>query len=124
MLLKNKPEIPAPEDKSSAATMNVVIAAPEQNKPEQNKPKTPFWKLPLSLWNNVGVAWKLSVVLLFVSGLPVLFVTQVLVRSSEESALKELTTSVKEKGSFFVSEYVLWTKSNIVTGKQIGRAHV
>ncbi|MBD2151591.1 cache domain-containing protein [Pseudanabaena sp. FACHB-1277] len=111
MLLKNKPEIPAPEDKSSAATMNVVIAAPEQNKPEQNKPKIPFWKLPLSLWNNVGVAWKLSVVLLFVSGLPVLFVTQVLVRSSEESALKELTTSVKEKGSFFVSEYVLWTKS-------------
>ncbi|MBD2177582.1 cache domain-containing protein [Pseudanabaena sp. FACHB-1998] len=112
MLLKDKPEIPPSEDKSSTASLDASIAATiKVTHNSRIKPKAPFWKLPLSLWNNLGVGWKLSIVLLFTSGIPVLLVTQTLVKSSEESALKELKTSVKEKGSFFVSEYVMWTNS-------------
>ncbi|NMF60123.1 methyl-accepting chemotaxis protein [Pseudanabaena yagii] len=114
MLLKDKPEIPPSEDvaptseKRSVTKISVANAAVAVS---PSKSKVPVWKLPLQVWNNVGVRWKLSLVLLLTAGIPVWLVTQTLVKSSEEASLKELRTTVKEKGSFFVSEYVMWTNS-------------
>ncbi|PZO40645.1 MAG: hypothetical protein DCF19_12225 [Pseudanabaena frigida] len=113
MLLKDKPEIP-PSDgaeqpqKKSITTFSLPKIDPST---APSPAKAPFWKLPSQIWNNLGVRWKLSILLLLSSGLPVLIVTQTLVRSSEQASLKELRTNVQEKGSFFVSEYVLWTNS-------------
>ena len=113
MLLKDKPEMPSPEDaeqislaKKSSEDRPISIT-----KARLPRPKVPFWKLPAQTWNNIGVRWKLSILLLVASELPVLIVTQTLVKASEQSTLRELRTSVKEKGSFFVSEYVLWTNN-------------
>ncbi len=114
MLLKDKPEIPPSKDVAptpenrSVTKISVANAAVEAS---PSKSKVPVWKLPLQVWNNVGVRWKLSLVLLLTAGIPVWLVTQTLVKSSEEAALKELRTTVQEKGSFFVSEYVMWTNS-------------
>lgn len=122
MLLKDKPE-PAPSENSSQNNVQISGQTSENKSTPKNllakvnlstpetKPKVPFWKLPFQVWNNVGVKWKLSIVLLLASGLPVLVVTQILVKYSEQASLKELRISVQEKGSFFVSEYVLWTNS-------------
>ena len=118
MLLKDKPELPHSENTAqisgqiseNKSTTKILLPKVNLSTPETN-PKIPFWKLPAQVWNNVGVRWKLSIVLLLASGLPVLIVTQILVKSSEQASLKELRTSVEEKGSFFVSEYVLWTNS-------------
>jgi hypothetical protein len=103
MLLKDKPEMPSPEDaeqislaKKSSEDRPISIT-----KARLPRPKVPFWKLPAQTWNNIGVRWKLSILLLVASGLPVLIVTQTLVKASEQSTLRELRTSVKEKGSFF-----------------------
>ncbi|PZU94058.1 MAG: hypothetical protein DCE90_15625 [Pseudanabaena sp.] len=100
MLLQNKPETPPVRNSATR------ISTPAPNP----KIKAPFWNLSQG-WSNLGVRWKLSIVLLLASGLPVLIVTQTLVKTSEEAALRELKISVQEKGSFFVSEYVLWTNS-------------
>ncbi len=107
MLIKDKPEIPTSENVEQISLAELVpqVLAP------QSKKQVPFWKLPSQVWNNLGVRWKLSIVILLSSGLPVLLVTQILVKSSEETSLRELRTSLQEKGSFFVSEYVLWTNS-------------
>jgi len=118
MLLKDKPE-PSPSENNAQISGQILqnksttkILLPKVNLPTpETSPKAPFWKLPFQVWNNVGVRWKLSILLLIASGLPVLIVTQILVKSSEQASLKELRTSVQEKGSFFVSEYVLWTNS-------------
>ena len=118
MLLKDKPE-PSPSENNAQISGQILqnksttkILRPKVNLPTpETSPKAPFWKLPFQVWNNVGVRWKLSILLLLASGLPVLIVTQILVKSSEQASLKELRTSVQEKGSFFVSEYVLWTNS-------------
>jgi twitching motility protein PilJ len=114
MLLKDKSELPPSEDKAqiseNKSTTKILVSKVNLSTSETN-PKPPFWKLPAQIWNNVGVTWKLSIVLLLASGLPVLIVTQILVKSSEQASLKELRTSVQEKGSFFVSDYVLWTNS-------------
>lgn len=111
MLLKDKPDIP-PSDPTAKTipTQSRSITAIKVKEPIP-QPQVPFWKWPAQAWNNLGVRWKLSIVLLLASGLPVLIVTQTLVSSSEKSAIKELRTSLKEKGSFFVSEYVMWTNS-------------
>ncbi len=107
MLIKDKPEIP-----TSEKTEQILLTKPvTQTLSHQSKKQVPFWKLPSKAWNNLGVRWKLAIVILLSSGLPVLLVTQTLVKSSEESSLKELRTSIQEKGSFFVSEYILWTNS-------------
>ncbi|MFZ4730302.1 MAG: cache domain-containing protein, partial [Pseudanabaena sp.] len=115
MLLKDKPEFPSPKEAKqislTKSTEDQPISATKTKLPPLAKPKIPFWKLPSHVWNNIGVRWKLSIVLFVASGLPVLIVTQTLVKSSEQAALKELRTSVQEKGSFFVSEYVLWTNN-------------
>ena len=115
MLLKDKPELPSPEDAKQSSlkksSEDQAISATKTKLSSLAKPKIPFWKLPSQVWNNIGVRWKLSIVLLVASGLPVLIVTQTLVKSSEQATLKELRTSVQEKGSFFVSEYVLWTNN-------------
>ena len=115
MLLKDKPELPSPEDAKQISleksSEDKPISITKTKLPPLSKPKIPFWKLPSQVWNNIGVRWKLSIVLLVASGLPVLIVTQTLVKSSEQATLKELRTSVQEKGSFFVSEYVLWTNN-------------
>jgi len=108
MLLKDKPEIPSPESSETTPSKKSVT---KSSLPEKTTSKVPLWKFPSQIWNNLGVRWKLSIVLLLVSGLPVLIVTQALVKSSEQASFKELRTSVKEKGSFFVSEYILWTNS-------------
>ena len=112
MLLKDKPEMPSPEDAEqisrTKSSENKQISITKTKSP---RPKVSFWNLPAQAWNNLGVRWKLSIVLLLVSGLPVLIVTQILVKSSEQASLKELKISVQEKGSFFVSEYVLWTNN-------------
>ena len=114
MLLKDKPELPSSEDKTqiseNKSTSKILLPKLDLST-SQTKSKVPFWKLPAQVWNNVGVRWKLSIVLLLASGLPVLIVTQILVESSEQASFKELRTSLREKGSFFVSEYVLWTNS-------------
>ena len=118
MLLKDKPE-PLPSENNAQISGQILrnksttkILQPKVNFPTpETSPKTPFWKLPFRVWNNVGVKWKLSIVLLLASGLPVLIVTQILVRYSEEASLKELRSAIQEKGLFFVSEYVLWTNS-------------
>jgi methyl-accepting chemotaxis protein len=115
MLLKDKPEFPSPEDAKQISleksSEDKPISVTKTKLSSLAKPKIPFWKLPSQVWNNIGVRWKLSIVLLVASGLPVLIVTQTLVKSSEQATLKELRTSVQEKGSFFVSEYVLWTNN-------------
>lgn len=115
MLLKDKPELPSPEDAKQISleksSEDKPISVTKTKLSSLAKPKIPFWKLPSQVWNNIGVRWKLSIVLLVASGLPVLIVTQTLVKSSEQATLKELRTSVQEKGSFFVSEYVLWTNN-------------
>ncbi len=115
MLLKDKPEIPPSDDGEQILASRSVtkISFSKRDLPisQSQKSKVPFWKLPSQVWNNLGVRWKLSIVLLLASGIPVLFVTQTLVRVSEQASLKELKTSVQEKGSFFVSEYVLWTNA-------------
>lgn len=115
MLLKDKPEMPSPEDveqsSSAKSSEDKQISTTQTKLSSSPKPKVPFWKLPLQAWNNLGVRWKLSIVLLLASGLPVVIVTQTLVKSSEQASLKELRTSVQEKGSFFVSEYVMWTNN-------------
>ncbi|GBO55443.1 hypothetical protein APA_3594 [Pseudanabaena sp. lw0831] len=112
MLLKDKPEMPSPED---AEQTSLAKSSEDKQisitKTKLPSPKIPVWKLPAQAWNNLGVRWKLSIVLLLASGLPVIIVTQTLVKSSEQAALRELRTSVQEKGSFFVSEYVLWTNN-------------
>ncbi|ELS32571.1 MULTISPECIES: methyl-accepting chemotaxis protein [Pseudanabaena] len=111
MLLKDKPDIP-PSDPTAKTipTQSRSVTAIKVKEPIP-QPQVPFWKWSAQAWNNLGVRWKLSIVLLLASGLPVLIVTQTLVSSSEKSAIKELRTSLKEKGSFFVSEYVMWTNS-------------
>ncbi|MBD2187170.1 methyl-accepting chemotaxis protein [Pseudanabaena mucicola] len=113
MLIQDKPEIPASDnlenkDKVANKSATRILSTPPKT---TVIPKLPFWKAPAQAWNNLSVRWKLSAVMLLVAGLPVVVVTQTLVKSSEQSALKELRTSVKEKGSFFVSEYVLWTNA-------------
>jgi len=118
MLLQDKPE-PLPSESNAQISGQISekksttkILLPKVNLPiPETSPKAPFWKLPFQVWNNVGVRWKLSILLLLASGLPVLIVTQILVKSSEQASLKELSISVQEKGSFFVSEYLLWTNS-------------
>ena len=115
MLLKDKPEIPPSDDGEQIAANRSVTKISFSRRALSISPspksKVPFWKIPSQVWNNLGVRWKLSIVLLLSSGIPVLIVTQTLVRSSEQASLRELKTSVQEKGSFFVSEYVLWTNS-------------
>ena len=116
MLIKEKPEITPNEESaeqlSSPKSVKQVSSTNLRRLPiVLPKSKVPFWKLPSQAWNNLSVRWKLSIVLLLASGLPVLLVTQSLVKVSEQASLKELRTSVQEKGSFFVSEYVLWTNS-------------
>ncbi|MEY3301685.1 MAG: hypothetical protein RLZZ139_57, partial [Cyanobacteriota bacterium] len=112
MLIKDKPEIPPSENPEQILPKRSIthISLPERTT-SISKPKVPFWKLPAQAWNNLSVSWKLSILLLLASGLPVFVVTQILVTSSEQASLRELRTSVKEKGSFFVSEYVLWTNN-------------
>lgn len=112
MLIKDKPEIPPSENPEQILPKRSIthISLPERTT-SISKPKVPFWKLPAQAWNNLSVSWKLSILLLLASGLPVFIVTQILVTSSEQASLRELRTSVKEKGSFFVSEYVLWTNN-------------
>lgn len=112
MLIQDKPETPASENPEQISPQRSItrISLPARTT-SISKPKVPFWKLPAQAWNNLSVRWKLSIVLLLASGLPVLIVTQILVKSSEQASLKELRTSVQEKGSFFVSEYVLWTNN-------------
>lgn len=116
MLLKDKPELPPSEDKTQISgqvltdkTTPKILLSKKDLQATSTKPKIPLWKLPSQLWNNLGVRWKLSILMLLTSGLPVLIVIQILVQSSEQASLKELRTSVQEKGSFFLSEYVLWT---------------
>jgi methyl-accepting chemotaxis protein PixJ len=113
MLLKDKPEMPSSEDAEQISPTKALedqqISITKVKSP--SSPKVPFWKLPAQAWGNLGVRWKLSIVLLLASGIPVIIVTQTLVKSSEQASLKELRTSVQEKGSFFVSEYVLWTNN-------------
>jgi methyl-accepting chemotaxis protein PixJ len=113
MLLKDKPEMPSPEDAEQSSltksSEDQQISITKLKSPPS--PKVPFWKLPAQAWNNLGVRWKLSIVLLLASGIPVVIVTQTLVKSSEQASLKELRTSAQEKGSFFVSEYVMWTNN-------------
>ena len=114
MLLTDKPELPPSEDQTQISEKKVptkILRPDLKLSTSQTKSKIPLWKLPTQLWNNLGVRWKLSIVLLLASGLPVLIVTQILVKFSEQASLQELRTSVQEKGSFFVSEYVLWTNS-------------
>ena len=116
MLIKEKPEITPNEESaeqlSSPKSVKQVSSTNLRRLPiVLPKSKVPFWKLPSQAWNNLSVRWKLSIVLLLASGLPVLLVTQSLVKVSEQASLKELRTSVQEKGSFFVSEYVMWTNS-------------
>ncbi len=120
MLIQEKPEITPNEESSeklSSAKSVTQISLPNQKLPNQKLPivsaksKVPLWKVPSRVWNNLSVRWKLSIVLLLASGLPVVLVTQSLVNVSEQASLKELRASVQEKGSFFVSEYVLWTNS-------------
>ena len=116
MLIKEKPEITPNEESaeqlSSPKSVKQVSSTNLRRLPiVLPKSKVPFWNLPSQAWNNLSVRWKLSIVLLLASGLPVLLVTQSLVKVSEQASLKELRTSVQEKGSFFVSEYVLWTNS-------------
>ncbi|MEI6065439.1 MAG: hypothetical protein WCQ26_12660, partial [Pseudanabaena sp. ELA748] len=89
MLLKDKPELPHSENTAqisgqiSENKSTTKILLPKLDLPtSQTKSKIPFWKLPAQVWNNVGVRWKLSIVLLLASGLPVLIVTQILVKSS------------------------------------------
>ncbi|MFN9829657.1 MAG: methyl-accepting chemotaxis protein [Pseudanabaena sp.] len=116
MLLKDKPELPPSEDKTQISgqvltdkTTPKILLSKKDLQATSTKPKIPLWKLPSQLWNNLGVRWKLSILMLLTSGLPVLIVIQILVQSSEQASLKELRTSVQEKGSLFLSEYVLWT---------------
>ncbi|MFM7885528.1 MAG: hypothetical protein ACKPCM_02285, partial [Pseudanabaena sp.] len=114
MLIKDKPEIPPSEDvvhTLETRSITKISTASAAGATSPSKPKVQVWKLPLQVWNNIGVRWKLSLVLLLTAGMPVWVVTQILVKSSEESSLKELRTTVQEKGSFFVSEYVMWTNS-------------
>ncbi len=115
MLLKDKPEMPSPEDAEqislTKSSEDQQISITKTKSLSSTELKIPFWKLPLQGWNNLGVRWKLSIVLLLASGLPVVIVTQTLVKSSEQAAFRELRTSVQEKGSFFVSEYVMWTNN-------------
>jgi len=119
MLLKDKSEIPPSEDTAqSLENLTPVSELEPEIFASPSKPKVPFWKLPLQVWNNVSVRWKLSILLLLASGVPVLIVTQTLVKSSEESSLKALKTTVQEKGSFFVSEYVMWTNSESRQGAE------
>ncbi|MEA5489745.1 MULTISPECIES: methyl-accepting chemotaxis protein [Pseudanabaena] len=112
MLIQDKPEIPPSENPEPILPQKSItrISLPERASSILH-PKTPLWKLPAQVWNNWSVRWKLSIVLLLASGLPVLIVTQILVKSSEQASLRELRISVQEKGSFFVSEYVLWTNN-------------
>ncbi|WP_271252996.1 methyl-accepting chemotaxis protein [Pseudanabaena sp. Chao 1811] len=119
MLLKDKSEIPPSEDTAqSLESLTPVSELEPEIFASPSKPKVPFWKLPLQVWNNVSVRWKLSILLLLASGVPVLIVTQTLVKASEESSLKALKTTVQEKGSFFVSEYVMWTNSESRQGAE------
>lgn len=112
MLTKDKPEIPSSENPEQSPPQKTITKISLSERPTSlSKAKVPFWKLPTQIWNNLSVRWKLSIVLLLASGLPVLIVTQILVKSSEQASLKELRTSVQEKGSFFVSEYVMWTNN-------------
>ncbi|BBC24396.1 methyl-accepting chemotaxis protein [Pseudanabaena sp. ABRG5-3] len=117
MLLKDKSEIPPSED-TAQSLENLTPELEQEVFTTQSKPKVPLWKLPLQAWNNISVRWKLSILLFLASGIPVLIVTQTLVKSSEESSLKTLKTTVKEKGSFFVSEYVMWTNSESRQGAE------
>ena len=116
MLIKEKPEITPNEESAEQLSSPKSVKQVSSTNPRRlpivlPKSKVPFWKLPSQAWNNLSVRWKLSIVLLLASGLPVLLVTQSLVKVSEQASLKELRTSVQEKGSFFVSEYVMWTNS-------------
>jgi methyl-accepting chemotaxis protein len=119
MLLKDNLEPPPSENTAQISeqiskkqsTTKILLSKVNLSAPETN-PKRHFWKSPSQLWNNLGVRWKLSILLLLASGLPVLIVTQILIKSSEQASLKELRTSVQEKGSFFVEEYVLWTNED------------
>jgi methyl-accepting chemotaxis protein len=119
MLLKDKSEIPPSEDTAqNLESLTPVSELEPEIFASPSKPKVPFWKLPLQVWNNVSVRWKLSILLFLASGVPVLIVTQTLVKASEESSLKTLKTTVQEKGSFFVSEYVMWTNSESRQGAE------
>lgn len=61
-------------------------------------------------WGSLSLRWKLSILLAITTAVPIIAVTQLLVKSSEDRLLSDLRASVQEKGTVFAEEYVLWTK--------------
>jgi methyl-accepting chemotaxis protein len=61
-------------------------------------------------WGSLSLRWKLSILLAVTTAVPVVAVTQLLTKASEDRLLSDLRASVQEKGTVFTEEYVLWTK--------------
>ncbi len=61
-------------------------------------------------WGFLSLQWKLSILLAITTAVPIIAVTQLLTKASEDRLLSDLRASVQEKGTVFTEEYVLWTK--------------
>lgn len=69
----------------------------------QKKPKLQ------NFWRDLSLRWKITISLWLAAALPVVIVTQFNVQYSRANYIKNLTESLKQKGVFFTSDFVLWS---------------
>jgi methyl-accepting chemotaxis protein PixJ len=107
-----QPEIPQSEKSSYAQPIIQEVAVPPQYVPkakENSKVQSKPVLRPRLWWRNVKLQNKLFGLLVIAAAVPVIAVTQGLVTISENRSLENLKESLKEKGTLFTEEYVLWT---------------
>jgi methyl-accepting chemotaxis protein PixJ len=98
MLLESKPVAKALPPAPNATPTTV---APQNQQPNSS---------PLTrAWQNLSFQPKLIIVVLLLTGIPIVVVTQLLVRLTADFSFNTAKVAVREKGSFFNDEYVLWT---------------
>ena len=103
-------------DAESAKTPpNLEVMPPENTSGLAGKKQAQTGRMPtgkrfLRGWGSLSLQGKLAILLSITTAVPVIAVTQLLTKASEDRLLSDLRASVQEKGTVFAEEYVLWTK--------------
>lgn len=112
MLLENQPSTRQRASETELPTeLQAVKSSAIRSTPSSSKSKR--FSLTSKLqrgWQNLPLQSKLVIMLLVTTGVPLLVVTQALLRVASDNLLSDLRASLQEKNTLFTEEYVLWTK--------------
>ncbi|MCU0536016.1 MAG: cache domain-containing protein, partial [Hydrococcus sp. Prado102] len=86
---------------SPQSVMRSNAIAPEVLADEPKRTKANFWQ-------NLSFRWKLAILLIAASALPVIGVTVGIVKASQDSAENQLAESLRSQGTGFMNDYVLY----------------